>query len=244
MAVELPTTTELSDKELALLGLVAEEPCHAYRLQGKIRERSMERWTLLSLSSVYRVLCGLEKKGLIDTRLEHEGQGPTRKVHELTAAGAVALGKAVLQRLSSSSGPPSPLQVALANVAFVDPLEAAEALKARAQGLQETRSLLRRHCRELLGADRVEYLRPTGLPADSPVRMSAQATLTVSLVLEWTRCRLEAEQRFGERAREALLELAGASHATGGPSADADKAEASARQGAATVPPRAATQGE
>ena len=40
----------------------------------------MTDWTNISISSIYRVLSGLQDKGLIETTLEHEGQALVREI--------------------------------------------------------------------------------------------------------------------------------------------------------------------
>lgn len=201
---------ELSDKELALLGLVAEEPSHAYRLQAKVRERSMERWTLLSFSSVYRVLGGLQTKGLIETRQEHEGQGPTRKVYEIAPAGTLALQRAVLERLAVPNERPNPFQVALANMAFVAPGAAADALTLRLAAVEAARLLVGRHSSAMLGTVRQTDLTPGAAPAPAPALCTPRALNAVAVLLESVHCQLDAEERFVRRVQEALVALAAA----------------------------------
>lgn len=102
-----------SEKEVILLGIIAEEPIHAYGVEDKIRQRAMEDWTSISKSSIYRLLQSLEERGLIAGRLEHEGQGATRKVHSITRAGAEALGAGILELLGATDRAPEPFLVGL-----------------------------------------------------------------------------------------------------------------------------------
>jgi DNA-binding PadR family transcriptional regulator len=108
--------TEVSEKELILLGLIAEEPIHAYGLEEKIRIRQMDLWTTIGFSSIYRLLTGLEEKKLIETQLEHEGQGATRKVHRLNQAGRLSLARGVLNHIAPLRPVRSPFSVALSYI--------------------------------------------------------------------------------------------------------------------------------
>jgi len=90
-AIVAKTKARVSEKEVVLLGLVAEDPIHAYGLEQKIRDRHIVEWADIALSSIYRVLDGLTKKRLITTRLVQAGQGAARNMHEITDRGRTAL---------------------------------------------------------------------------------------------------------------------------------------------------------
>lgn len=53
---------KISNKEMALLGLLSEKPKHAYEIENDIKERDMRYWTEISKSSIYKLLNKLEKK--------------------------------------------------------------------------------------------------------------------------------------------------------------------------------------
>lgn len=107
-----------NEKQLVMLGLLAEEPIHAYGLEEKIRSRYMTEWTEIGLSSIYRVLTQLEEQKLIDSHLEHEGQGATRKVYTINPSGREVLATAVLDHLGKVRPVKNPFQVGLAFLAF------------------------------------------------------------------------------------------------------------------------------
>jgi len=121
----------LGAKHIALLGLVAEEPIHAYGLEDKIRKRHMTEWTEIGFSSIYRVLSQLEDGGQIQSRLEHEGQGATRKIYSVNPSGREALTKGVLDLLGSFRPVRNPFQVGIAFIAHAPHDEAVARLRAR-----------------------------------------------------------------------------------------------------------------
>lgn len=103
---------ELSEKEFILLGLIMEEPSHAYGMETKIRDRRMHEWTEIGFSSIYRVLDKLERRELIVAHLVHEGRGATRRVHVATAEGTRAFTAGVETRLAEPCHPKDPAAVA------------------------------------------------------------------------------------------------------------------------------------
>ena len=50
----------LTNTELAILGLVAEQPKHGYQIEQDIAARGMRDWTEIGFSSIYYVLNKLE----------------------------------------------------------------------------------------------------------------------------------------------------------------------------------------
>jgi len=184
---------EVSDKEAVLLGLVAEEPSHAYGLEEKIRERRMTEWTEISFSSIYRVLGRLEERGFIEPRLEHEGQGATRKVHRLTDAGGAALAGAVLARLSDLQPLKNPFQVGLAFAMRAPREEVARCLDGRATAVRAVRA----HLVEVLN----RHVQP---PAGG--EGEGRPPLGVRLLFAHLQQHLRAELSFLDEARGVLAE--------------------------------------
>ena len=183
----------LTEKELVLLGLIAEEPMHAYGLEEKIRVRRMAEWTDISFSSIYRVLSGLQKKGWIDTRLEHEGQGATRKVHSLNVEGRARLSAAVLAHLSTLRPLKNPFQVGLAFSPCAPLDEVLGCLRGRRDAL--------RHMQDTLAAAEALHEGPPRPPSTEP---DLDPMLGHNLVFEHVRCHLRAEAEFLDRAEEII----------------------------------------
>ncbi|HET91463.1 MAG TPA: PadR family transcriptional regulator [Chloroflexi bacterium] len=106
----------MTNAELAILGLVAEQSRHGYEIEQVIEERGMREWTELGFSSIYYLLKKLEKKGWIAGEVEEGGRGPARKVYHTTPAGSEALRGAVLEALSTPDRCYPSLQLGLANL--------------------------------------------------------------------------------------------------------------------------------
>ena len=81
---------EISHKQFVILGLVAEEPSHAYSINQRIDERGMRDWTAIGKSSIYRVILELEDIKLVEY-YEEEVDNRKRKVYTITDYGAKIL---------------------------------------------------------------------------------------------------------------------------------------------------------
>jgi len=118
----------MTNAELAILSLVAEQPRHGYEIEQVIEERGMREWTEVGFSSIYYLLKKLEREGLIEGQLEQAERGPARKVYHVTPAGRGALHEGVLDALSTPRRYYPSLQLGLANLPGIPPAEAVAAL--------------------------------------------------------------------------------------------------------------------
>ncbi len=135
----------MTNAELAILSLVAEQPCHGYEIERVIEERGMREWTEVGFSSIYYLLKKLEKAGLIEGQLEEAERGPARKVYRATPAGIEARHTALLEALSSPWRSYPPLLLGISNLPAIPLDEAVAALQkyhdelvARMEGVQAT----------------------------------------------------------------------------------------------------------
>jgi DNA-binding PadR family transcriptional regulator len=119
----------MTNAELAILSLIAEQPCHGYEIEQVIEERGMREWTEVGFSSIYYLLKKLERKGFVVGQLEEAERGPARKVYHPTSAGREALHAGVLDALSVPRRCYPPLQLGLANLPGIPPAEALAALR-------------------------------------------------------------------------------------------------------------------
>jgi len=95
------TEYKLSNAELAILSLIAEQPRHGYELEQIIEERGMRDWTEVAFSSIYFILNGLVRKGLANSLLQPAaGRGPAKKVFSVTPLGYTALHDGIFLAIS------------------------------------------------------------------------------------------------------------------------------------------------
>ncbi len=80
----------ISNSAVIVLGLLAEAPAHPYDLNKKLDERGYRNWTSIGFSSIYSILRGLEKEGLVEVR-EEVVESRTRTIYHLTQLGRSSL---------------------------------------------------------------------------------------------------------------------------------------------------------
>lgn len=78
--------------EFAALGFLVAKPSHGYALRSRIAEGLGPLWQIAS-SQLYQVLHRLEERGLVRSSSESSATGPSRAVHQVTAAGERAFWK-------------------------------------------------------------------------------------------------------------------------------------------------------
>ncbi len=190
----------LSQKELVLMCLLGEEPSHAYGLEVKIRERRMDEWTEIGFSSIYRVLSGLEKKGLVEAQLEHNGPGATRKVYRHASKGQAALVSGLLERIEEVHPIKNPFQVSLAYLTMLPRDEIVEKLKTRSQAVQGAINEVSQCSQGLVGCDYRLKGSMNGLAgsdgSDGSDGSKQARTEHLKILFEHLYTHLEAEQEF------------------------------------------------
>ncbi len=134
----------MTPAELAILGLLAEQPRHGYGIEQVIDERGMREWTAIGFSSIYYVLKKLEQPGWIESHPEsRKGPGPTSKIYVITQTGLLAWHEAILHALRTPQLGSQLFLLALANLPLLDPAEVDHALGQYEQALSDRRDQLR-----------------------------------------------------------------------------------------------------
>jgi DNA-binding PadR family transcriptional regulator len=138
----------MTNAELAILSLIAEQPRHGYEIEQVIEQRGMRDWTEIGFSSIYYILKKLEENGWVASQAAQPvGRGPARKVYHLTAEGEAAWAAGVRQALSEPEPCYSPLLVGLSNLAGIPQTAAREALQGYAAALAVRRDHVRHRAR-------------------------------------------------------------------------------------------------
>ena len=105
------TPFKVSRVEVAVLGLLAEQPMHGYGLFERFR---MGGYPVdVGRASIYQCLRRLEQHGLVGGREQHGGQGPDRRVFKITPAGHKRLLQGMRERFSRSDSAEAGLALAL-----------------------------------------------------------------------------------------------------------------------------------
>ena len=123
----------MTNAELAILSLIAEQPRHGYDIERVIKARGMRDWTEIGFSSIYYLLNKLEKDGLIHSQLqEPEGKGPARKVFKITQRGKEVQIEGALAALSTPQSGSVPFLLGLSNYPILPREQVLSALKSYA----------------------------------------------------------------------------------------------------------------
>lgn len=129
----------MTNAELAILSLIAEQPRHGYDIEQVIEQRGMRDWTEIGFSSIYYLLNKLEKDGMVKSRLEQpEGKGPARKIYSITAGGKRAYSEGVLAVLSTRTSSAKPFLMGLSNLPVIPREQLIKALNTYAAQVEES----------------------------------------------------------------------------------------------------------
>jgi DNA-binding PadR family transcriptional regulator len=126
----------MTNAELAILTLIAEQPRHGYEIEQVIEARGMREWTEIGFSSIYYLTKKLQKDGLIEAHTEQAaGRGPARKVYHITQAGVAALQAGLLEALTVPQPHHTGFSLAIGNLPVVPSAEAVTALRKHQETL-------------------------------------------------------------------------------------------------------------
>src|SRR4030043_2120988 len=91
--------------EIAVLGLLAESPRYGYEIDSENKNRGINHWGKVAISSIYYLLNKLEKTGYVTFEYHKEGKYPTRKVYSITPEGRTAPEEQLFSMLCSRGDP-------------------------------------------------------------------------------------------------------------------------------------------
>jgi DNA-binding PadR family transcriptional regulator len=122
---------------LTVLGLLAEEPMHAYGIRKAIQRRGGDRLVnVRQRASVYQAVERLLRLGLIRVRERARGdKRPERTVYELTEQGRAAAAEWVREMLLTTDADFPEFPVGLSFVSLLAPEDARRQLAARARAI-------------------------------------------------------------------------------------------------------------
>jgi DNA-binding PadR family transcriptional regulator len=81
----------LSNAEVALMGLLAEQSMYPYQIEQEVKYRDMRFWTDLSMSSIYKLLRKLEKDDMVTRKNQISSGNRLQKLYSLSDTGKTAL---------------------------------------------------------------------------------------------------------------------------------------------------------
>ena len=134
--------TGITNRETAILGLLAEKSRYGYEIEKVIEERGYRAWTDISFSSIYYILNRLEDKGLIESKMIDVEGKPSRGVYSITEDGVSVLHEKIKTLLSKPAKLISPLDLGIAHIPILQPEVVVECLKNYIRSLVESINFL------------------------------------------------------------------------------------------------------
>ncbi len=129
---------------LAVLVLLFERPMHPYEMAATLKMRRKEKSIKLRYGSLYTVIEGLQKDGLIAAKeTVREGKRPERTIYAITPAGLERMRSWMRELLGTPVKEYPQFEAALSLIAAVPPAEATKLLEERARRLGESAEEMR-----------------------------------------------------------------------------------------------------
>ncbi|GIH94117.1 PadR family transcriptional regulator [Planobispora siamensis] len=123
---------------LAVLALLFERPMHPYEMASTMRARRKEESIKLNYGSLYSVVDGLTKHGLIEAvGVLREGRRPERTVYELTEPGRLELFDWLSELVSTPAREYTSFEAGLSLLPVLLPEEAVRLLEERVLRLEQ-----------------------------------------------------------------------------------------------------------
>jgi DNA-binding PadR family transcriptional regulator len=126
----------LSNTETALLVLLSEGPAHPYQLDKKIADRSMDEWSELSRSTIYKTLARLEAKGLARSEGALTERNVGRRTYSLTEDGKRSLVESLTEFLSKPERSVWRIDLATSHLDLLEPAAVEAAFNSYARELE------------------------------------------------------------------------------------------------------------
>jgi DNA-binding PadR family transcriptional regulator len=127
----------MTNAELALLSLLAEQPRYGYEIEQLIEQRGMRAWTELGFSSIYYLLKKLARQGRLKGRRVPGTGAPARVIYSLTSRGASAFRRAVASSLATPARTPPSFLLGLSSLPAISPAQSRHALAQYLARLEE-----------------------------------------------------------------------------------------------------------
>jgi DNA-binding PadR family transcriptional regulator len=140
----MPKPKRSNPLALAVLVCLYERPMHPYEVAHTLKTRGKHESMRLNYGSLYSVVEGLEKRGLITAREpEQEGRRPPRTVYEITPDGTRELADWLAELLATPVKEYTNFEAGLSMIAALPPDEVATLLRQRHEALQSRLAVLR-----------------------------------------------------------------------------------------------------
>lgn len=132
----MPRPVRSNPLALAVLVTLYERPMHPYEVAQTLRQRAKQESVRLNYGSLYAVVEGLERRGLIKAReTVREGRRPERTVYEITDEGSREMVDWMTELIGVPAKEYPAFMAGLSFLGALEPDEALGALRGRADAL-------------------------------------------------------------------------------------------------------------
>jgi Predicted transcriptional regulators len=127
----------LSNAEIIVMRFINTKPSYAYEMESAINEFQYRHWVKIGGPTIYQVLDRLGKKGLLEYKIEKEGNMPQRRRYFITEKGRELLLESVREVLKNIEPYYFDLSIGLACRELIDKDEFVELIKMRLEKLEK-----------------------------------------------------------------------------------------------------------
>jgi len=99
--------------EITILGIVTENPSHAYNIEKIITERGIRERTNIGFSTIYAILNKMQESGLLESSFEPQKNLPGRRIYTITPKGRQRFYEEIIKALSQPQRQPSLFETGL-----------------------------------------------------------------------------------------------------------------------------------
>ncbi|MHA2602519.1 MAG: PadR family transcriptional regulator [Candidatus Thorarchaeota archaeon SMTZ1-83] len=127
---------------LAVLSLIGAGAKYGYEINQVLEHRGYRNWVDIKMSSVYKALNELEKRGLISGRKSDKGLQPAKKTYVITSRGKKELKTQVTQSLSNPLQAHTMFDLGMSAIWALTESEALNALRTYRDRLEQAMDFL------------------------------------------------------------------------------------------------------
>ena len=127
----------MKKNEIIILGLLLEKDMYGYEIFQTVKERHMEFWIKVSMSSLYKTLENLEKRAYIEVKQEKVGKTPQRNIYSVTDKGKKRLNANLKEIINKVFYHEHPMELTISFIYGIENEEAVKLLEKRLKQVEE-----------------------------------------------------------------------------------------------------------
>ena len=161
---------------LAVLSLIGAGAKYGYEINQVLEHRGYRNWVDIKMSSVYKALNELEKRGLISGRKSDKGLQPAKKTYVITSRGKKELKTQVTQSLSNPLQAHTMFDLGMSAIWALTESEALNALRTYRDRLEQAMDFLWSNVEGIVNIDELSRTDPNRMVGGLPISEIADRT--------------------------------------------------------------------